>query len=269
MPTKKTTDTKTTARKTTAKSTTRAATDTKGRAKANGATSTATAPRRRGGGRELVIVESPATARTIQGILGAGYEVTASVGHVRDLPKSKLGVDVDNDFMPQYIVPREKKDVVAKIREMASTATGIYLATDPDREGEAISWHLVEAAGLDDVPGRPMQRVVFHELTPGAIHEAFANPRTIDSALVDAQQARRILDRLVGYKISPLLWRKVRRGLSAGRVQSVALRMIVDREREVQGFVRQEYWSIDAELARLFGAEESFRAHLQGYATGK
>src|SRR6476469_5389988 len=170
MPTKKTSQTKTTARKTTAKATTRGATATKGRsrARANGATvdgAVATASRRRGGPRELVIVESPAKARTIQGILGSGYEVTASVGHVRDLPKSKLGVDVDNDFLPQYIVPREKKAVVAKIREMASTASGIYLATDPDREGEAISWHLVEAAGLDGVPGRPMQRVVFHELT--------------------------------------------------------------------------------------------------------
>src|ERR1044071_5889942 len=158
MPTKKTTETKTTARKTTAKSPTRgAAAKSSARAKANGngvaAGTTATAPRRRGGSRELVIVESPAKARTIQGILGNGYEVTASVGHVRDLPKSKLGVDVDNNFEPQYIVPREKKDVIAKIREMASTASSIYLATDPDREGEAISWHLVEAAGLGDVPG--------------------------------------------------------------------------------------------------------------------
>ena len=266
MPAKKTSETKTTARKTTARSGTRAAS--KGRAKTTAASNgTATATRRRGGPHELVIVESPAKARTIAGILGPGYEVTASVGHVRDLPRSQLGVDVDNDFEPHYIVPREKKDVVNKIREMASRATGIYLATDPDREGEAISWHLVEAAGLDDVPGRPMQRVVFHELTPGAIREAFEHPRTIDTALVDAQQARRILDRLVGYKISPLLWRKVRRGLSAGRVQSAALRMVVDREREILAFDPKEYWSLDALLAQadVQNAVE-FTARLRGKA---
>ena len=192
-----------------------------------------------------MIVESPAKARTLQGILGSGYEITASVGHVRDLPKSKLGVDVDNDFEPQYIVPREKKQVVNRIKEAASTASTIYLATDPDREGEAISWHLVAAAGLE---GRPMQRVVFHEITPDAIREAFEHPRDIDVALVDAQQARRVLDRLVGYQISPLLWKKVRRGLSAGRVQSVAVRMVVDRERQILDFIPKEYWTIDTEL---------------------
>jgi len=202
---------------------------------------------RRTGGHDLVIVESPAKARTLQGILGPNYEITASVGHVRDLPKSKLGVDVDNEFAPQYIVPREKKDVVAKIKELATKANTIYLATDPDREGEAISWHLVEAAGLE---GRPLQRVVFHEITPHAIQEAFEHPRDIDVALVDAQQARRVLDRLVGYKISPLLWKKVRRGLSAGRVQSVALRMVVEREREILDFNPKEYWTIDAELEK-------------------
>ena len=228
---------------------------------------------RRGGGtrsavagKNLVIVESPAKARTVGRILGSDYDVRASIGHVRDLPKSTLGVDVDHDFAPKYIVPREKQQVVNELREAAKGASKIYLATDPDREGEAISWHLVQAAQLED---RPHQRVVFHEITPRAIQEAIRHPREIDLQLVDAQQARRVVDRLVGYKISPLLWKKVRRGLSAGRVQSVALRMIVDREREIQGFVRQEYWSIEADLSRLFGAEEAFRAHLQGYATGK
>ena len=217
--------------------------------------------------RDLVIVESPAKARTISGILGAGFEVTASVGHVRDLPRSQLGVDVENEFAPHYIVPKEKRDVVKKIKEAASKASAIYLATDPDREGEAISWHLVAAAELDQTPNRPIRRVVFHELTPGAIEEAFQHPRDIDFALVDAQQARRVLDRLVGYKISPLLWRKVRRGLSAGRVQSAALRMIVDREREVLGFVAREYWTIDALLqqAGIAGAPE-FNARLRGRA---
>jgi DNA topoisomerase-1 len=228
-------------------------------AETNGAT-----PRRSRGARELVIVESPAKARTISGILGAGYEVTASVGHVRDLPKSKLGVDVDNEFAPYYIVPKEKKDVVAKIKEAAAKATAVYLATDPDREGEAISWHLVEAANLDQ-PGRPLHRVVFHELTPGAIREAFEHPRQIDYSLVDAQQARRVLDRLVGYKISPLLWRKVRRGLSAGRVQSAALKMIVDREREILDFTAREYWSIDALLAQAgITNPVEFTARLRG-----
>ena len=224
----------------------------------NGATA-----RRGARGRELVIVESPAKARTLAGILGSGYEVTASVGHVRDLPKSKLGVDIDNEFEPHYIVPREKKAVVEKIRDAASRATTVYLATDPDREGEAISWHLVQAAGLDQDGSRQLHRVVFHEITPRAIQEAFDNPRDIDFALVDAQQARRVLDRLVGYKISPLLWRKVRRGLSAGRVQSAAVRMVVDREREILDFVAKEYWTIDAQLAR---EQAEFSARLRGKA---
>ena len=230
----------------------------------NGATA---APSRRGRGRELVIVESPAKARTLAGILGSGYEVTASVGHVRDLPRSKLGVDVDHEFEPHYIVPREKRDIVNKIREAADRATTVYLATDPDREGEAISWHLVQAAGLDQVENRQLHRVVFHEITPGAIQEAFENPRDIDLALVDAQQARRILDRLVGYKISPLLWRKVRRGLSAGRVQSAAVKMVVDREREITGFDTKEYWTIDALLAQSQVARPvEFGARLRGKA---
>jgi DNA topoisomerase-1 len=238
MPTKKTTTpTKTTA--TRKRATTASTPSTRRRSAANGANGA------RNGSHDLVIVESPAKARTLAGILGSGYEITASVGHVRDLPRSQLGVDVDKEFEPHYIVPKEKRDVVNKIKEAASKANTIYLATDPDREGEAISWHLVEAAELE---GRPLQRVVFHEITPSAIQEAFQNPRDIDFALVDAQQARRVLDRLVGYKISPLLWRKVRRGLSAGRVQSVALRMVVDREREILDFKAQEYWTIDALL---------------------
>ena len=223
-------------------------------------------PRRRSKatGRDLVIVESPAKARTLAGMLGPKFEITASVGHVRDLPKSKLGVDIEQEFEPQYVVPREKREVVEKIKNAAADAEKIYLATDPDREGEAISWHVVEAAGLE---GRNLERVVFHELTPTAIEEAFANPRSIDLALVDAQQARRVLDRLVGYKISPLLWKKVRRGLSAGRVQSVALRMVVDREREVLDFKAKEYWTIDADLAEgKAAAEASFPARLRGIA---
>ncbi len=236
----------------------------KGKSKAAAAT-TAKARSRRAtasGPHDLVIVESPAKARTLTGILGAGYEITASVGHIRDLPRSKLGVDVDNEFEPEYVVPKEKRDVVEGIRAAAARADTIYLATDPDREGEAISWHLVEAAALAE---RPLRRVVFHELTPNAIHEAFAHPRDIDLALVDAQQARRVLDRLVGYKISPLLWRKVRRGLSAGRVQSVAVRMVVEREREVTAFQAQEYWTIDAALAKTGLADSpSFSARLRG-----
>ena len=239
--------------------------------RANGATASAngTTSSRRGSraGKDLVIVESPAKARTLQGILGSNYEITASVGHVRDLPKSKLGVDIDNEFAPQYVVPREKRDVVNKIKEAATRASAIYLATDPDREGEAISWHLVAAAELDSVAGRPLQRVVFHEITPNAIQEAFRHPRDIDLALVDAQQARRVLDRLVGYKISPLLWKKVRRGLSAGRVQSAALRMVVDREREVLDFVAKEYWTLDATLATAAAQDApQFVARLRGQA---
>lgn len=213
-----------------------------------------------------MIVESPTKARTVGRILGPDYDVRASVGHVRDLPKSKLGVDVEHGFSPDYIVPEEKRQIVKDLREAARHASAVYLATDPDREGEAISWHLIKAADLDKLP---LQRVVFHEITPRAIEDAFKHPRAIDLQLVDAQQARRVLDRLFGYKISPVLWKKVRRGLSAGRVQSVALRMIVDREREITGFQQQEYWSIDAELNRAANDEDVFRAHLQGYAAGK
>ena len=194
---------------------------------------------------KLVIVESPAKAKTVGRYLGKGYTVRASVGHVRDLLKSQLSVDVENNFTPKYRVPNEKKDVVKEIKKLAQKAEEVYLATDPDREGESISWHLLEAAEIE--PERA-KRVVFHEITEGAIKDAFSHPRNINMDLVDAQQARRILDRLVGYSISPILWEKVRGRLSAGRVQSVALRLIVDREREIENFVPVEYWSIHAEL---------------------
>ena len=216
---------------------------------------------------KLVIVESPAKARTLNKILGRSYSVKASVGHVRDLPRASLGVDIDKGFIPNYVIPAAKKKIVGEIKKAASKASSIYLATDPDREGEAISWHLVQAARLekDDIP---IQRVVFHEITKDAVQEAFQSPRSIDMNLVDAQQARRILDRLVGYKLSPLLWRKVQRGLSAGRVQSVAVRMIVDREREIQNFVSQEYWVIEVELAPPEEKEVSFKARLFALADG-
>ena len=194
---------------------------------------------------KLVIVESPAKARTVGRFLGKGYTVKASVGHIRDLLRSQLSVDVENDFEPKYRVPNEKKDVVKELKQLAKAHAEIYLATDPDREGEAISWHLMEAAAIDP---KLAHRVVFHEITEHAIGEAFANPRAINMDLVNAQQARRILDRLVGYSISPILWEKVRSRLSAGRVQSVALRLIVEREREIEAFIAVEYWSIGAEL---------------------
>ncbi len=194
---------------------------------------------------KLVIVESPAKAKTVGRFLGKGYTVRASIGHVRDLLRSELSVDVEHDFTPKYRVPNEKRPVVKELKALAKEAEQIYLATDPDREGEAIAWHLMEAAEIDPSLSH---RVVFHEITEGAIHEAFSNPRDIYMELVDAQQARRILDRLVGYSISPLLWEKVRSRLSAGRVQSVALRLIVEREREIDAFVPVEYWSIKAEL---------------------
>jgi len=212
---------------------------------------------------KLVIVESPAKAKSIGKILGRSYSVKASVGHVRDLPQWGLGVDVKNGFAPKYEVLKAKRKVVEDLKEAASKAKAVYLATDPDREGEAIAWHLVAAAELDGVE---KHRVVFHEITEEAIKEAFRHPRQIDTHLVDAQQARRILDRLVGYKISPLLGSKVRRGLSAGRVQSVALRIIVEREREIQSFVPQEYWTIEAELSKFSTDSKppSFRAKLAG-----
>ncbi|MBA4375227.1 MAG: type I DNA topoisomerase [Anaerolinea sp.] len=194
---------------------------------------------------KLVIVESPAKAKTVGRFLGKGYTVRASIGHVRDLLRSELSVDVENGFTPKYRVPNEKRVVVKELKALAKVAEQIYLATDPDREGEAIAWHLLEAAEIDP---KLSHRVVFHEITEPAINEAFANPRDINMNLVDAQQARRILDRLVGYSISPLLWEKVRSRLSAGRVQSVALRLIVEREREIDAFISVEYWSIQAEI---------------------
>lgn len=193
----------------------------------------------------LVIVESPAKARTVERLLGKEYKVKASVGHVRDLLKSQLSVDVDNNYEPKYRVPNEKRATVKELQADMANAGVIYLATDPDREGEAIAWHLVEASNSDPAKAK---RVVFHEITPSAIQNAFSNLREIDMNLVDAQQARRILDRLVGYNISPILWTKVRSRLSAGRVQSAALRLIVEREREIVDFIPEEYWTIDAEF---------------------
>ena len=193
----------------------------------------------------LVIVESPAKAKTIQKYLGKGYDVIASMGHIRDLPKSKLGVDVENGFQPQYTDMKGKEDVIKKLKEHAKKCDHVYLATDPDREGEAISWHIAQLLHLDM---NADDRVEFNEITRSGIQAGMSNPHKIDLDLVNAQQARRILDRLVGYKLSPFLWKKVRRGLSAGRVQSVAVRLVVDRENEIRAFVPQEYWSIDAKF---------------------
>ena len=222
---------------------------------------------RTGDGPKLVVVESPAKARTLSRILGRSYSIKASLGHVRDLPRSSIGVDVDDDFTPKYVIPAQKKKTVAEIKKAAAGASSIYLATDPDREGEAISWHLVQAAGMGkgDIA---VHRVVFHEISEEAVRKAFQTPRTIDMNLVNAQQARRILDRLVGYKLSPLLWRKVQRGLSAGRVQSVAVKMIVDREREIQDFVPQEYWVVEVDLAPTHDDKARFKARLVSLADG-
>lgn len=210
-------------------------------------------------GRKLVIVESPAKARTLHKILGRSYSIKASLGHVRDLPRASIGVDIDDGFTPKYVIPPQKRKTVAEIKTAAGKAGSVYLATDPDREGEAISWHLAQAIKLDK-DAKPVHRVVFHEISRDAVQMAFQNPRAIDMNLVNAQQARRILDRLVGYKLSPLLWRKVQRGLSAGRVQSVAVRMIVDREQEILSFTSQEYWIIEVELAPPEEGGAGFRA---------
>jgi DNA topoisomerase I len=201
--------------------------------------------------KRLVIVESPAKAKTIEKFLGRGYAVRASLGHVRDLPKRRLGVDVEQQFEPSYVVPKEKKEVVKELAQEAKTATELLLATDPDREGEAIAWHLTQAIGK----GKPIKarRIVFHEITKNAVQEALKHPRDIDENLVRAQQARRVIDRLVGYKLSPLLWNKVKKGLSAGRVQSVAVRLVVEREREIEAFVPVEYWTVEA-LVRKQGS---------------
>ena len=202
---------------------------------------------------DLVIVESPHKAKTVKRYLSGDYEVVASMGHLRDLPKSKLGVDIDNDFEPQYINIKDKESLIKEIKKKAKASDHVYLAGDPDREGEAISWHLAQLLGLDM---NDKNRVTFNEITKSGIDAGMKNPRTIDLNLVNAQQARRILDRIVGYKLSPFLWRKIRRGLSAGRVQSVAVKMICDRENEIRAFVSQEYWSIDA----MFLAESSKKA---------
>ncbi len=211
-----------------------------------------------GSKKKLVIVESPSKAKTIGRFLDSSYKVIASVGHVRDLPKSKLGVDIDNDFEPQYITIRGKGDIIKELRRESKNASAVYLATDPDREGEAISWHL--AALLDIDPGTKC-RVTFNEITRNAVRAALKEPRAIDIRLVDAQQARRVLDRLVGYQISPLLWRKIKRGLSAGRVQSAALKIICDREREIEAFVPEEYWTVTAD----FKKGKAFSARLATY----
>src|SRR6476646_10517794 len=219
--------------------------------------------------KNLVIVESPAKARTIERYLGSDYRVLASYGHVRDLPenpgKGKFGVDVEHDFAPEYVISDDRRKQVAEITKAAKAADLVYLATDLDREGEAIAWHVAEAAHV--APDK-QQRVTFNEITESAIREAFAHPRQIDMDLVDAQQTRRIVDRLVGYTLSPLLSRKVRGGLSAGRVQSVAVRLIVEREREIDAFVAVEYWSIDVRLTPE-DVEQPFLARLTEVPDGK
>lgn len=210
--------------------------------------------------KNLVIVESPAKAKTIEKYLGGDYKVVASMGHLRDLPKSTLGIDIENDFEPKYIPVKDHKEVIDNLKKLSKSSGTVYLATDPDREGEAISWHLKELLNLPDDRAR---RVTFNEITKKVVTESIKNPRDIDSDLVDAQQARRLLDRLVGYKLSPLLWKKIKRGLSAGRVQSVATRMVVDRENEIRSFVSEEYWLLDA----IFGCESgdaSFTARFYG-----
>src|SRR3990167_6066366 len=213
---------------------------------------------------KLVIVESPTKARTIQQFLSKDFEIVPSYGHVRDLPRSTLGIDIENDFTPKYVIPRASQKRVNALKKQAQKADEIILATDEDREGEAIAWHIVQLINgpKKDAPAKisSMKRIVFHEITREAIENALANPRLIDMKLVDAQQARRVLDRLVGYQLSPFLWQKIARGLSAGRVQSAALRLIVDRERERDNFAPQEYWTIEAELANSKGLD--FRARL-------
>lgn len=216
--------------------------------------------------KHLVIVESPTKAKTISRFLGSDFVVTSSMGHVRDLPKSKLGVDVEHNFEPKYVVPTKAKKTVTELKEKAAKADIIYLATDEDREGEAISWHLVEL--LEPKPEQ-IKRITFHEITESAINEALQNPRGLDLNLINAQQARRILDRLVGYELSPFLWKKVVKGLSAGRVQSVAVRLIVEREREIEKFVTKEYWTIEAEFSVAQGKFEAQLTKLQNKSLDK
>ena len=216
--------------------------------------------------KKLVIVESPSKGRTIARLLGKNFIVESSYGHIRDLPRSKLGVDVENNFTPQYVIPLKARPVVKKLKAEAAKAEKTILATDEDREGESIAWHLKEALGLDD---SQIERIAFHEITERAIKEALAHPRTIDTKLVDAQQARRILDRLVGYTLSPFLWKKFYRGLSAGRVQSVAVRLVVEREREIQNFKPQEYWTIVASLLKAESRFETALAKIDGKTLDK
>ena len=214
----------------------------------------------------LVIVESPAKAKTIGKYLGSKYKVKASMGHLRDLPKSTIGVDIENNFEPKYIAIKGKGPLINELRRLAKESDAVYLATDPDREGEAISWHLKELLNLDD---KNTKRVTFNEITKKVVNESIKQPRDIDINLVDAQQARRVLDRIVGYKLSPLLWKKIRRGLSAGRVQSVATRLVCDREAEILAFVPREYWSLDVELSRVAPHNGKVIAHLYGDKNGK
>ncbi len=218
--------------------------------------------------KNLVILESPAKVKTVKKILGANYEVAASGGHVRDLPKSSLGIDVEHDYEPKYITIRGKGDVLAALRREVKKADKIYLATDPDREGEAISWHLVHALKLKEMPDKKIYRITFNEITKSAVKESLKNAREINMDLVDAQQARRALDRMVGYRISPLLWAKVKRGLSAGRVQSVALRIICDREAEISAFIPEEYWTLEADL-KVDGEKKTVTAKYHGEGSHK
>ena len=203
------------------------------------------ADRRKTVAKNLVIVESPAKVKTVKKFLGNNYEVAASNGHVRDMPKSQLGFDVENDYEPKYITIRGKGELLAGLRKSAKKADKVYLATDPDREGEAIAWHLSKALNLDE---KKMRRITFNEITKSAVKESIKHAREIDMNLVNEQQARRMLDRMVGYRISPLLWKKIKRGLSAGRVQSVALRIIGDREDEINAFIPEEYWTLEADF---------------------
>ena len=218
--------------------------------------------------KSLVIVESPAKVKTIKKFLGANYEVDASNGHVRDLPKSQLGFDPEHDYEPKYITIRGKGDILAKLRKEVKKADKIYLATDPDREGEAISWHLMKALKLEEHSDKKVYRISFNEITKNAVKASFKAPRALDMNLVDAQQARRMLDRMVGYRISPLLWEKVKRGLSAGRVQSVTLRMICDREDEINSFIPEEYWNLEAQL-KVPGSKKTLTAKFYGDESGK
>ena len=213
----------------------------------------------------LVIVESPAKVKTIKKFLGSNYDVQASNGHVRDFPKSQFGIDVENDFEPKYITIRGKGELLSNLRKAAKKADKIYLATDPDREGEAISWHLAAALKLED---KDIYRITFNEITKNAVKASLKEARKIDMNLVDAQQARRVLDRVVGYGISPLLWAKIKRGLSAGRVQSVALRMICDRENEIDAFIPEEYWTMEASL-NIKGEKKPLVAKFYGDRNGK